>query len=99
MNLPRTSPRPLLLGHRGARALKSIPENTLASFDQALADGCDGFEFDVRLSADGKPVVCHDPQTGGVEIARTSARQLAGLPQLQDVLARYEDNAFLDIEL
>ena len=92
-------PRPLLLGHRGARAQKSIPENTLASFDQALADGCDGFEFDLRLSVDGKPVVCHDPQTGGLEIARAPAEQLAALPQLHDVLARYQDRAFLDIEL
>jgi glycerophosphoryl diester phosphodiesterase len=99
MNLPRMNPRPLLLGHRGARAQKSIPENTLASFDQALADGCDGFEFDVRLSADREGVVCHDPQTGGVEIARASAQQLAALPQLQDVLACYQDRAFLDIEL
>jgi glycerophosphoryl diester phosphodiesterase len=99
MNLPRMSPRPLLLGHRGARTLKSIPENTLASFDQALADGCDGFEFDVRLSADGKAVVCHDPQTGGVEIARATGEQSAALPQLQDVLARYQERAFLDLEL
>lgn len=91
--------RPLLLGHRGARALKSIPENTLASFDQALADGCDGFEFDVRLTADRTPVVCHDPQSGGIEIARSSAEQLSALPQLQEVLARYQDRAFLDIEL
>ena len=99
MNLSRMSPRPLLLGHRGARAQRSIPENTLASFDQALADGCDGFEFDVRLTADGKPVVCHDPQTGGVEIARASAKQLSALPQLQDVLIRYQQSAFLDVEL
>jgi glycerophosphoryl diester phosphodiesterase len=97
MTGPRS--RPLLLGHRGARALKSIPENTLASFDQALADGCDGFEFDVRLTADRTPVVCHDPQSGGIEIARSSAGQLTALPQLQDVLARYQDRAFLDIEL
>jgi glycerophosphoryl diester phosphodiesterase len=99
MTRSRLSSRPLLLGHRGARALKSIAENTLASFDQALADGCDGFEFDVRLTADGIPVVCHDPQTDGIEIARASAEQLSALPQLQDVLARYQDRAFLDIEL
>jgi glycerophosphoryl diester phosphodiesterase len=97
MTPPRS--RPLLLGHRGARALKSIPENTLASFDQALADGCDGFEFDVRLTADGTPAICHDPQSGSLEIARSSAEKLTALPQLQDVLARYEDRAFLDIEL
>ena len=93
------SHRPLLLGHRGARALKSIPENTLASFDQALADGCDGFEFDVRLAGDQAAVVCHDPQFKGVEIARAGCEQLAGLVQLHEVLARYRDRAFLDIEL
>jgi glycerophosphoryl diester phosphodiesterase len=92
-------PGALLLGHRGARACKSIPENTLASFDRALADGCDGFEFDVRLSADGKPVICHDPQTEGLKIAEVSAQQLPGLPQLKDILCRYQDRAFLDIEL
>jgi glycerophosphoryl diester phosphodiesterase len=99
MNLPRKRSGPLLLGHRGARALKSIPENTFASFDRALADGCDGFEFDARLSADGRPVVCHDPQMGGIEIAQAPAHELAFLPQLQDVLARYQERAFLDIEL
>ncbi len=92
-------PRPLLLGHRGARALRSIPENTLASFDRALADGCDGFEFDVRLTADGSAVVCHDPEIGGIEIGQVRAEQLPALPRLEDVLARYQGEAFLDVEL
>lgn len=91
--------RPLLLGHRGARAYKAIPENTVASFDQALADGCDGFEFDVRLTADGVAVVCHDPRTSGIEIASAASSELQGLPHLCDVLVRYRDRAFLDIEL
>jgi glycerophosphoryl diester phosphodiesterase len=99
MSDPRTPSRPLLLGHRGARALKSIPENTLASFDQALADGCDGFEFDVRLTADGKAVVCHEPQVNSIDIAQTSVEQLTALPQLRQVLAHYQERAFLDIEL
>ena len=92
-------PRPLLLGHRGARALKSIPENTVASFDQGLADGCDGFEFDVRLTEDGAAVICHDPRVGKFRIERSTAKQLEGLPLLRDVLMRYQDKAFLDIEL
>ena len=91
--------RPLLLGHRGARSLRSIPENTLASFDRALVDGCDGFEFDVRVTADGVAVVCHDPQTGGIDIAQARAEQLPALPRLEDVLVRYHERAFLDIEL
>jgi len=90
--------RPLLLGHRGARAIKSIPENTLASFDRALADGCDGFEFDVRLTADGEAVVCHNPKTHGIEIASALARQIQTLPRLHEVLHRYRES-FLDIEL
>jgi len=89
---------PLLLGHRGARAVKSIPENTIASFDRALADGCDGFEFDVRLTADDEAVVCHDAKTGGFEISRATAKQVSQLPRLRDVLQRYRDS-FLDIEL
>ena len=91
--------RPLLLGHRGARAVRSIPENTLESFDRALADGCDGFEFDVRLTADGVPLICHDPRYGQFEIARASSAQFHEFPHLDDVLSRYQNQAFLDIEL
>ncbi len=90
--------RPLLLGHRGARADKSVPENTLASFDLALAQGCDGFEFDVRLTADGHPVLCHDATAHGLKIAESSTEKLV-LPQLGEVLTRYQSTAFLDIEL
>ncbi len=46
-------------GHRGARGL--APENTLASFQRALADGADTLELDVLLTADGVAVVHHDP--------------------------------------
>ena len=90
--------RPLLLGHRGARAVRSIPENTIASFDRALADGCDGFEFDVRLTEDEEAVVCHDPKVSRYDVSRTPAKQLSQLPRLRDVLQRYRDS-FLDIEL
>jgi glycerophosphoryl diester phosphodiesterase len=91
--------RPLLLGHRGARATRSVAENTIASFDLALRHGCDGFEFDVRLTADGRAVVCHDPQVSRREIASAHAGELATLPTLQQVLGRYGGRAFLDIEL
>lgn len=48
-----------IIGHRGASGL--APENTLASFDLAARQGAEAFELDVRLAADGVPVVCHDP--------------------------------------
>ncbi len=40
------------------------PENTLAAFRQALADGADGVELDVRVTADWVPVVLHDRDVG-----------------------------------
>jgi len=90
--------RPLLLGHRGARAFRQIPENTLASFELCLQQGCDGFEFDVRLSADGEAVICHDATIGGMEIENRASKSLA-LPTLEDVLRQFAHRAFLDIEL
>ncbi len=90
---------PLLLGHRGARASAKIPENTFASFDLALEQGCDGFEFDVRRAACGTAVVCHDPRVGKLKIANTRARQLPKLPRLHEVIQRYAQRAFLNIEL
>ena len=90
--------RLLLLGHRGARAVHTIPENTIASFDRALADGADGFEFDVRLTEDGEAVVAHDEKVDGYTVARSTAKQVSQLPRLRDVLQRYRDS-FLDIEL
>jgi glycerophosphoryl diester phosphodiesterase len=51
------SARPVI-AHRGASA--EAPENTLPAFDLAARQGADAFELDVRLSADGAAVVCHD---------------------------------------
>jgi len=46
------------VAHRGASVKK--PENTIPSFVQAILDGADGAECDVRRSADGVLVLCHD---------------------------------------
>jgi len=53
-----TLPRPTIFAHRGASA--HAPENTLAAFELALAQGAEGIELDAKLSADGHAVVIHD---------------------------------------
>ncbi len=50
--------RPLVVAHRGGCGL--APENTLAACGRAIALGADAVEIDVRLTADGQPVLLHD---------------------------------------
>jgi len=48
----------LKIGHRGAKGHEA--ENTLVSFQKAIALGVDMIELDVYLSKDNHPVVIHD---------------------------------------
>jgi glycerophosphoryl diester phosphodiesterase len=77
-----------IIGHRGNAA--HAPENTMESFRQGLAAGAECVELDIHLSADGVPVVIHDPSldrttdTGGLVAALPVARISAA-----DAGARY----------
>lgn len=75
-------PRPVIFAHRGASAL--APENTLAAFKLALAEGTDAIEVDVKLSADEELVVIHDPTVdrttnGHGRVSRMKLRDLRSL--------------------
>jgi glycerophosphoryl diester phosphodiesterase len=50
---------PEIVGHRGAP--RERHENTLPSFERALALGADALELDVHATSDGVVVVHHDP--------------------------------------
>jgi glycerophosphoryl diester phosphodiesterase len=52
------SDRPQVVAHRGAS--DSRAEHTLAAYRQALDEGADALECDVRLTADGHLVCVHD---------------------------------------
>ncbi|MCP1359432.1 glycerophosphodiester phosphodiesterase family protein [Halomonas sp. BBD45] len=58
-----------ITAHRGS-SMKA-PENTLAAIEEAISDGADYVEIDVRLTADGEVVLSHD----------NSLRRLTGLDQ------------------
>lgn len=96
---------PQVIAHRGASAEE--PEHTIAAYDLALAQGADALELDVRLTADGRPVVLHDAtleRTAGLRaaIAETPSWALPGeagpLP-LGAVLDRYGDTTHWLVEL
>ena len=99
-----------VIGHRGAAGV--APENTLASFSQAVRFGVDAVELDVHLSADERLVVIHDERVdrttngkGQVAAATLAAlRRLdAGsgerIPTLDEVLEAVPTRIAVNIEL
>jgi glycerophosphoryl diester phosphodiesterase len=73
---------PLVVAHRGASA--DHPENTVPAFEAAARAGADAIEFDLRLTADGVPVVLHDEDLsrttdGGGLVRETTLAELKAL--------------------
>jgi glycerophosphoryl diester phosphodiesterase len=99
-----STPAALRLAHRGDS--RRGPENSLAAFRAALAiPGCDGLEFDVRVSADGVPVVYHDEtlarvhdRSERIDALRSEVLVDLGIPTLEAVLATVGRRPFLDVE-
>lgn len=82
---------PKVIGHRGAAAY--VPENTLDSFREARRRGATWVEIDVKLTADGVPIVMHDSslkRTMGVDrlVAETPRADLPGdVPTFEAAIA------------
>ncbi len=105
--------RPFVLGHRGAR--HAAPENTLAAFELARAEGADGIELDVRLDGGGRVIVLHDPTLTRVtsnaeirhaedipssEMSRLNVGAGERVPLLSEVLAwAHEHEQRVNVEL
>lgn len=97
--------RMLRLAHRGD--WRAAAENSLSAMLAAAAiPTCDGLEFDIRLSADGVPVLLHDETLQRVQGRPERVETLAaaslgaiGVPTLAAVLAAVPRRLFLDIEL
>jgi glycerophosphoryl diester phosphodiesterase len=85
-----------IIGHRGAAAL--APENTLAAVQAGIDAGADMVEIDVRTTADGQVVLCHDKSLAraGQKPLLISSTSLADLrlakpdlPTLDELLAAF----------
>ncbi|AXT86143.1 hypothetical protein C6I20_13765 [Aeromicrobium sp. A1-2] len=63
----------LVSAHRGGAGDDPAAQNTLAAFEAAIGAGCDFVEFDVRLTADGRPVIFHDADLPGEAGVRSIA--------------------------
>lgn len=75
-------PLPRILAHRGLAL--TAPENSVDAFRDAVAAGATHIETDVRATADGVPVLAHDPELpDGRSVAELTLADLrAALPAL-----------------
>jgi glycerophosphoryl diester phosphodiesterase len=102
--------RLLVIGHRGASA--HAPENSLTSFALAAELGADAIELDIRLTADGWPIVMHDATvdrtTGGhgavAGLTLAQVRELATadgrpVPTLDEVFEAFGPALLYNLEL
>jgi glycerophosphoryl diester phosphodiesterase len=90
----------LVLAHRGLHV--DARENTLAAFAAAEAAGADGIETDVRLTADGIPVLFHDARVKRRNVARMTRMELSRavghrVPSLAEALDRFD--VLWDVEI
>ena len=76
------SSRPQVIAHRGASA--DLAEHTVAAYERAIADGADGLECDVRMTADGHVVCVHDRTVDRTSDGRGAVSTLE-LEQLRDL--------------
>ncbi len=76
------SATPAVVAHRGASGSRA--EHTLAAYAQALEEGADGLECDVRLSRDGYLICVHDRRVDRTSTGRgiVSELSLAELAEL-----------------
>jgi hypothetical protein len=94
--------KPLILAHRGRHEV--FPENSLTALLTA-AKVADGFETDIRQTADGVLVLAHDPiSADGRLIAEHAYRELDplfpdGLARLDEFLTFVSPEAFAMLEI
>jgi glycerophosphoryl diester phosphodiesterase len=79
-------PTPRLVGHRGAAGV--APENTLAAFERALADGAEIVELDVHATKDGEVVIIHDETVDRTSDGRGAVKAMS-LAEIQKLDAGY----------
>ena len=94
----------LVLSHRGYRV--SAAENTLPAFAAALQLGVDGFETDIRMTADGEACLFHDRVVQGrfpvesLTLAELAHRAGRPVDTLEAALQRFPDVVWnLEIKL
>lgn len=101
-----------IVAHRGVST--DTPENTIPAFERAIELGADAVELDVRLTADGVPVVYHyfyleqttllsgpifEYTWEQLQLAQNFSDERLSIPTLQEVLETIGGKTGLEIEI
>lgn len=84
--------QPILIAHRGWS--RHFPENSLPAFAAAIAAGADEIEFDVRVSSDNVPFICHDKQVDRVSDLHGLCSALS-MADLRNAAIKMPDGTYL----
>ena len=95
----------MIIGHRGASSYAK--ENTIESFEKAIALGADMIEFDVRRTKDNVFIVHHDESLQNKPIKALSYEKISemvrkegfSIPTVEEVLRYTKGKVKLDVEL
>ncbi len=94
----------LKIGHRGAKG--HVAENTLASFEKAIALNVDAIELDVHVSSDNEIMVIHDETIDRTTTKNGFVKDFTSLelkelliPTLEDVFHLINHRCFINIEI
>lgn len=90
----------LVIGHRGAAGLAA--ENTLEALQAGIDAGADMLEFDVRVTSDNVPILCHDSKLYGMRVASTrlsKLRKAGKVTTLKAVLDELFGKILLNLEM
>jgi glycerophosphoryl diester phosphodiesterase len=99
--MPKPVSKPWVVAHRGSA--ETVPENTIAAFEAAIAGAADMIEFDVRSTQDHVLVIHHDPTVDRRPIQQLTWAELQAInpliPTLEATLQCCKGRILLDVEL
>ncbi len=88
--LPQVKNKFIVVAHRGSH--QHVPENTLEAFDNAIKEGADYVEIDLRSSKDNELVIMHDATVDRMTTGKGAVKEitLTNLKKLQ-IRSKRED--------
>ncbi len=88
-SLPKVKQRFIIVAHSGDHT--NAPENKLPAFDNAIKDGADYIEIDLRTTLDSQLVIMHDASVGRMTEGKGFVKDMA-LKTIRRLKVKYKSH-------